>query len=432
MHRILTAVAALSLVASAAFADVIRFEPPAPEAGDTVKVDIGGLWPDGCVPFRPQVSFANGQVNVLFTTFRGNNVGCVQAVTPWSELVNLGVFVAGQYTVVASVNTPFLPVQIGSASFVVREVKPYVASPFGAATTGGERIRIFAPQTAVDFRKVTSVRFDGVEAELGEKQPSQITVKAPAHNAGVVNLEVTTSDGAIVEQSAFIYYDRDAAPNPFVHEPILFPLSYSGGGAFGSNWTVENVFTPTFNRVLFKNAPPCDGCTTEVEDQEKLKTDATGAGTLLYAVRASETRLRSALARRYDVTSRLRETSQDVSNGTEVPVVREKDFRYGEVTLQNVPAVRNSRASVRVYALSGSDLPCRVATSRGYHDVVLTRTSDQQPLFAQTDITADLASLAPTLPTSILVSCRDVTVPVRSMLSITDNATQHVTIISPR
>src|SRR5512144_884003 len=139
MRRTIIVLAALSLIASAAFADVIRFDPPAPEAGDAVKVDIGGVWADGCVPFRPQVAFANGQVSVLFTTFRGNNVGCVQAATPWSERVNLGVFISGQYDVVASVNANGTTTEIGRAAFVVRGVKPYVVSPFGAAGTGGER-----------------------------------------------------------------------------------------------------------------------------------------------------------------------------------------------------------------------------------------------------------------------------------------------------
>jgi hypothetical protein len=150
-------------------------------------------------------------------------------------------------------------------------------------------------------------------------------------------------------------------------------------------------------------------------------------GHVLYALRGTTGSL--ALA------SRIRDTSrQSQTAGTEVPVVRESDFR-GQIRFMNIPVDARYRVMLRLWSLG--DFPTFIAT-------VDSIPAQQQPLtvskvpgtsmwFGTLDVTS-LLTKANNNPTNLAVTGAPnplLSPLIWGMLSITNNDTQQVTIVSP-
>ncbi len=97
--------------------------------------------------------------------------------------------------------------------------------------------------------------------------------------------------------------------------------------------------------------------------------------------------------------SRIREiTRQPQSAGTEVPVVRESDFRFDSILLLNVPYDAGSRAALRVWALGNPEGWCYVS-AYSYADsfpgftLPLQRSAPDAPWFGSVDVTSSLRQL---------------------------------------
>src|SRR5205823_3285303 len=133
----------------------------------------------------------------------------------------------------------------------------------------------------------------------------------------------------VTSKAALIYYDASAA-DPAVFEPILFPLSFEGPGAFGSQWTTESFLYANGAGAFFRDTLPCSGCSTSFTiGTKQLINDGNPWGHVLYAMRGTAGSLVMA--------SRIRDTSrQSQTAGTEVPVVRESDFR-AQLRFLNTP-----------------------------------------------------------------------------------------------
>src|SRR4051812_11444778 len=131
-------------------------------------------------------------------------------------------------------------------------------------------------------------------------------------------------------------------PSPAVDifEPILFPVSFQGPGALGSQWMTENFFSSE-SPAFFRDRIPC--CGPIISSSLQMLNNTSPWGLVLYAIRGTSDSLHFA--------SRIRDTSRQAqSAGTEVPVVRERDFRSG-LTFMNVPVDARYRVTLRLWSI---------------------------------------------------------------------------------
>ncbi|HEX7679659.1 MAG TPA: hypothetical protein VF713_16120, partial [Thermoanaerobaculia bacterium] len=195
-----------------------------------------------------------------------------------------------------------------------------------------------------------------------------------------------------------------------------------------SQWTTDS-FLLRDTSVYFRDPTPCAPCQTGVG--AKLANDGNPWGHVLYAVRGTTDML--------DLDSRIRDTSRAAQTaGTEVPIVRERDFR-GEIRFLNVPVDIRYRTMLRVWSLgdfqyivSFNQIPVQNVL------LPLTRIPGTAMWFGSIDVTQLLLSSTSTpvivdvhpsgfaTPPSPLLSP-----PLWGMLSLTNNDTQQVTVISP-
>lgn len=136
--------------------------------------------------------------------------------------------------------------------------------------------------------------------------------------------------------------------------------------------------------------------------------------------------------------------------GTTIPVVPESDFRNDGVLLVDVPVSESFRNTLRVYEIERRTLthvrvrifaigPVRpVLTERASPDrllgeatVTLQPGTDVTPSYAQLGNLGAIAPLDGVTRVSIQVQPLDPTVRIWAFVSVTNNETQHVTVITP-
>lgn len=131
--------------------------------------------------------------------------------------------------------------------------------------------------------------------------------------------------------------------------------------------------------------------------------------------------------------------------GTQIPVVRERDYFQGTVRMPNVPIDSRFRLTLRVYemGLPASDVTIRVFDqqtnallgSNSFHLVAAqTGAFRFEPAYLQL---GDLTSIVPastTLPSIVRIELEPTTKDARfwSFISITNNETQQLTVITPQ
>ena len=121
--------------------------------------------------------------------------------------------------------------------------------------------------------------------------------------------------------------------------------------------------------------------------------------------------------------------------GTEVPVVRESDFR-GQLRFLNIPVDSRYRVTLRLWSIGdAAQFTAAVdAAAVPQHQLNVSKIPGTSMSFGSMDVTS-LLTQAGGNPASLTVSlASDLPVPpsIWGMLSITNNDTQQVTIISPR
>ncbi|HUP44234.1 MAG TPA: hypothetical protein VM779_01865 [Thermoanaerobaculia bacterium] len=144
-------------------------------------------------------------------------------------------------------------------------------------------------------------------------------------------------------------------------------------------------------------------------------------------------------AARLSFNLRVRDLSRQAETlGTEIPVVRESEFLTEKMTLLNVPTDERFRPMLRVYRFLAFLEPPGTVRLRFYRigvtpDVLL---SEQTLALAGSGIGyAQLASFPPEVlnETAVRIDLELLT-PMQfwAFVSVTNNATQHVTIITPQ
>ncbi|HYC93159.1 MAG TPA: hypothetical protein VEO54_28400 [Thermoanaerobaculia bacterium] len=395
-----------------------RFEPIAPTDRTFVVLQVRQSWRDGCLPINDVVT-RNGNAITVRWGLRGG--GCPLAVQAWSDDVPLGVLPAGVYTVTLQVDDRGTLQTLETLRLVVTEGAPAVRlEPAIASTAGGSVIRF------PDICTESTVSVDGVQVPA-QVERCVLTATLPAHAPGPVNVRVGSSE--IV--NGVQYVDPAAAPDPSLYERVLVPVIYNGPGAFGSQWQTDTIMR-NFSRFPMESLPDVSrplatlGGEAATSISERFGNRATGL--VLFVPRGSD----------LGFTSHIRDVSRDATQwGTEMPIVRERDTRE-TLVFANVPFDPRYRLQLRIYGIDGVGSPMLLFVAPNAYRQVVTRgpctampCNSNEPAYASVDLGQVYTGLTGRQTIAIQ---QQLDQPRRlwAFITVTNNDTQHVTVISPQ
>lgn len=236
------------------------------------------------------------------------------------------------------------------------------------------------------------------------------------------------------------------------YERILLPVyGPRVAGAYGSSWEVETWVhysgpepTEGVPRLAVCQIT-CPGPTWSFlpdEQPVRVETAYVGSSLLLY--------VDSTLADFFHVSSRVKELSRGVGLGTDIPVVRESQMGEAPLHLLNVPLNLASRATLRIYALPEvldpevevsyfrmPDVPTEAPpVLRRTERVRLQRFEATEgylihPSSATLTGLEWLPELADDAATWVVITPLTPGLRIWGIVSVTDNASQQVTLITP-
>jgi len=401
--------------ASVASADAIRFDPPAATAHTSVDA-IVSTTAYGCLPVQGGVTIDGTVITLRLNEVVPPHGGCGGDIYFLTSTFHLGVLPPGVYEVVEIVDTSYGSFAEARAKLIVRD-DSLTAPPHAVPTTGGEFIVVRARDTT--GRVVVTV--DGQPATLVGEQSAGSVYLAPPHAAGTVDVTVASASTYRTAVAALTYFDRKAPPDPALFELILFPASFEGPGVFGSHWTTENYIGAGDNGpVRFRDALPCLSCTELLTGAAALRNDQNPAGLALYALRGTAPLLMT--------ESRIRDVSHPDQNGTELPVVRDRDFRDRLVFL-SVPVDRHARVMLRAWALT--DTPATIGGLAPYQVLRFVPVPGTGLSCGSIDLTSYFQHL-PSGTSAYIAFYRDPYSFARvwGLITVTNDDTQQVTIVS--
>jgi len=300
------------------------------------------------------------------------------------------------------------------------------------------------------------VTFDGVLAELNEEKDTALLVLTPPHTAGAVDVTVTTGDNRrVTAKSAFTYVSEIEAQ----YERLLLPVYLDGEvpGPGGARWATLLWLRNNSGEPLSLAPWPCiaEACpavfplTRTLLPGESLQNLApffrpptANPSRVLYVSKPGADRLSRHL--------RLFNIAGDALDaGTELPVVRDNDLLTSTAQFHEVPLNDRFRMMLRIYDLGRSDSRFRVriyeqaagtSTAPPIREVEIITTLDETGEFktkaayaAYSDFNSLLESPLPR-PPSLRVEVEPLTQGSRfwAFVSITNNATQRVTLVTPQ
>ena len=447
----------ISLLLALAFAvlplsaDTIRFDPPAPTTETFVSMRYEGAWAIGCSPADPEVSRAGSVVTVKLTV-KGHCAPELPAIGYYQAEAPLGVLAAGENTIVVEAWENSKRYELARETLVVRGAMPVI---------GGSRIEV-APQVVfpgqmpiviraedigtcpdlVNPCNPPTVTFNGVEGDVIRHRSDEITVRPPHLGAASsVDVEILEGDVVIVRLENAI---RVATPefDPSLFERILIPVIYNGPGAQGSQWRTDvvmhnhsNAFIPRLftQEQLIGCAPGYCDVPLEPGETRVLGIDDAPGGYLMHIARGQQDDLAINILFR-DMTR------QATALGAEMPVIRESEFLTGRSAILNVPTDQKYRIALRGYASYRGTIHFKVYRMDGtllldHGLLTLDRGDDVTPYH---DVIGDLMDRYPELggmgPFRIVFEGLDSIGDDRYWVfaSITNNETQHVTLITPQ
>ncbi len=287
------------------------------------------------------------------------------------------------------------------------------------------------------FHDTTSVTVAGKPAQFTfANLSSDIDVTLPDLPAGTVaDITVTLQNGQVLRRTAALrIVGQDVAYSPNLFDRILIPVIYNGPGQQGSRWATDLWIMNGGNYSI----PFLRGPVPQL-DAEQIADVAVNApnGYVLYPVRNTTKDLAiNALAR--DLSR------QSEALGTEIPVVRERDFEERRILLTNIPSDPAFRVTLRAYALDPIELDGRMnywlydletGAQVAFGILRLEPPADEHTPWSGT--IGDLLVAHPEivnkgrLRLSISPLRPDSGARFWAFVSVTNNETQHVTVISP-
>jgi len=281
------------------------------------------------------------------------------------------------------------------------------------------------------------VQFGGVTGTIVASDDNEIVAVAPPHAAGTVDVVVNVAGKSKVTIAGGFRY---ADPDDSDYERILFPIVTSGAGAFGSLWHTDLTLHNATDATVFPSGPTCNPRILAPCFIFHIDPHQTVQATLFADTPANPgaiLRIPRKVSSSIDIQARVEDLSrQALTFGTSIPIVHESDFR-SVIRLHAVPTDVRFRDTLRVYGFTNTRGATVRIVDEATHTVIASTSLDLiQPLdktsyppFAQ------ITSLRDTFPQ--IASYESVGLEVESDLvwafvSVTNNETQHVTVIAPQ
>ena len=424
----------LSLLATTLSATTL-FDPPNPTSATPVVAHVT-VPPADCTPRSAGFVRNGSNINI---TVNLDSPCVIGQLVPNDFAVSLGTLPPGVYSVVAdaAVGSSVVSPAFDRGTLIVRDAAPPFDIVPNVVPTSGGAIRLRGPSLVtcpVPLPLICNplpVRIDGQPVTATLVSLNEVAVTVPPHAAGPVDVSVGTQNST----AALDYFDLDQTPEAAFFEPVIFPALVTGAGAFGSQWTTDVALRNDNREALpvassFLGSLSLFGSVAASSNFVIHQADAP-AGLLLYAARQGASRLF------LDVLARDL-SRQSEALGTEIPVAREKDLYDRKFQILLVPTDAKYRVALRLYRTDGA--PAVAVYFYSLSDALITLdqvslspASATTPMFMSATI-SDLVRRYPALagkgPLRIEIggpSSRS----MWALVSITNNETQHVTVIAP-
>jgi hypothetical protein len=422
--------APILLAAVPFFTPHIELTPGGPTSVAPVAAVITHV--DPRIPCAPQIS----SVKVTGSTVRLDLVRdhCSPSA-PRKATYEFGRLNAGQYQLQVFVDgEPY-----ATRSFIVRNGAPTFArvTPFAHVSRTGPGAPVFIDTPAFDLCETdacegVTVFFGDVPAQPRRIARTQLVVNAPPHPPGLVTVRIRTvvGGGDFSLPAAAYFFDPNDAPDLSVWSRVLFPVLQSSAGAFGTRWTTDAVIrngNPAVQTFRAINARDCgDACSRfEAGELRKFEGRDHPHGAVLLVPHGE--------VDAFTFGSRIRDRVREREDfGAEVPVIRERDMRREPFLLLDVPVTADYRSKLRVYVYAPPDVTAAEATVQGLGpapSAVSLHRVDDTLMYGELDLQG-----LPQLPGGDrleLVVVPPAGFPTWAFVSVTNNATQRVTLVTP-
>ncbi|HET7705880.1 MAG TPA: hypothetical protein VFM36_07330, partial [Thermoanaerobaculia bacterium] len=349
----------------------------------------------------------------------------------------------GRYDVIILDATQVPGRELGRTELIVHEAAPaFRLVPNVGMGTDFDRVRIISNGLFVcndtAACAVPEIRFgDKLATIVDAKLPNELVVKPPTGiELTVVDVTVVFGNAVTRVPNAYYYAHDFAPPHPAFYEPVLIPVHSKGPGAHGSNWDSEmSIRNDNEHPLTAVPNPFYNGCFPICDTRLMGKTSATfrppneglAEGFVIHLPRQDAPNVHLNLL--------VRDLSrQSEALGAEIPVVRESEFYEGRFGVVNVPVDPRFRVAFRLYSIDGPGMMRLVfRTMDGFLPFF-----EPPPLAVPARLLiSDLAGMYPEIagrgPLRIEV------VPLTpahgrfwGFAAVTNNTTQHVTVISPQ
>lgn len=437
MLRLLFLTSLLTFMASAP-AQTVRTVPSTPVAGQPFEITISGFWPTSTLPVVSDVFLADASTIVITLSVDG---GGDPRTSPYLVRADIPALASGNYSVrVRIAERGSVRVFANPLNIMVGGNAPKLEiAPAHGGIAGGTAVSITCPFASCAGAQVS---FGAKAAESVTVNGNRIVAITPSHFIGPANVTVRVGSEERVHSSGYTYL----SPNEY--DSVLLP-SFTAreiGGAFGSRWVIEHGM---FNGNDVALEPGIDFFHTT--------TSASLPARAVSPVPTEEpfnrapnwmVHVRRPLSDSVRYALRVRDLSRaEATWGTELPVVRERDFAT-RVQLFDVPLQPRFRQTLRIYALPEGRLCCNELTVRFYpmntatalHEMTValrdaevgagSREFPMQPETTEIDFLGGIAQLAG--HDRVRVEIESATRKIWAYVSVTNNETQHVTVVSPQ
>ena len=324
--------------------------------------------------------------------------------------------------------------------------------PASGVTTGGDFVHIRGVRLH-DLTQVcpgpsctTSVKFGDTSGRIVSNTYYEIVAVAPPHAAGSVDVTVSIAGFAnpVVLTNAYRYLTRSADEL----DRILLPVAASGPGPNGARFETEILITNAGDEPV-----PVSGAATDYGSSQspppipRVQPHTTATFTDLLYQAAHHTgafiNVPSRMARDVITKVRVHDTSRDASSfGVEIPVVSDLDFA-ATVRLAGIPTDARFRSTLRVYAYDAGNFGPVTLRVRDNADgtllatvpVALNASKGQEDLFpaaAQLSLDPIITPLRDHARLRIDIADSDAVRPIWAFVSITNNQTQEITLVTPQ
>jgi hypothetical protein len=423
-------------VAASVFAQIgsIAVDPPDPTSGDLVTVIVqhygGGVL---------ATDVTRNGFDIFITLHSFCCVGPPQLNGDFVH-VDVGRLPAGTYSVHVTEGT-----QSGDSSFTVLDGSGVEVDQSIGSSSGGTPVNVIVAGIFCQGRPVTAcappaITFGGVPAtNVRVLDFSHFTAITPPHPTGAVQVSVS-GDSVAKSAYAFRYYSDVQPPTPKFFDMVLVPVVLNAAGANGSNWVTElsmrndNDFTVAPWHAIGGSAaiPPLQpfrfgGGMDDPYGIFLVVPQQASAGMNFRAI--------------------VRDTSRALTDiGTELPLVRASDFTSTRnLELLDIPVDARYRTMLRIYAsqldATGHDLVgVDIYSMDDGHDIrsfflplqwttgcIDSVSCLDVPLYAAV---ADLTAGANAQRIGVRVGSRS-GIPIWAFATITNNDTNHVTVVTP-